>query len=383
MAKTLFVNGNPAQGILGTVVTAEFLNAVNKHHHTGKDVDGEGALPYAADTGAADAYAIALDPVLSEYITGMPIFFKAENTNTGASTLDINGLGVKTIKKNGASDLAAGDIEAGQITIIAYDGTNFQLLNPVIVNRCAGGTFSNLRASASGTSANVNVSADEIVVESASNVHAALRNVSLAINIAGSGANGLDTGTLAVSTWYSLWVIYNPTTQTAAGLISLSATAPTYPSGYTFKARAGWIRTDGTANKYPLSFIQYGRRVQYKVASNSNLTAFPSLASGNQGDVSIPTWAAVSVSAVVPTTASEIVVVVCGGASPGVTMCAPNANYGTYNSQAAPPPVELDLVANLPTSISASMVLESTSIYYASNAGGGSALVASGWIDNL
>jgi len=356
MAKTLFVNGNPAQGILGTVVTAEFLNAVNKHHHTGKDVDGEGALPYAADTGAADAYAIALDPVLSEYITGMPIFFKAENTNTGASTLDINGLGVKTIKKNGASDLAAGDIEAGQITIIAYDGTNFQLLNPVIVNRCAGGTFSNLRASASGTSANVNVSADEIVVESASNVHAALRNVSLAINIAGSGANGLDTGTLAVSTWYSLWVIYNPTTQTAAGLISLSATAPTYPSGYTFKARAGWIRTDGTANKYPLSFIQYGRRVQYKVASNSNLTAFPSLASGNQGDVSIPTWAAVSVSAVVPTTASEIVVVVCGGASPGVTMCAPNANYGTYNSQAAPPPVELDLVANLPTSISASMV---------------------------
>jgi len=257
------------------------------------------------------------------------------------------------------------------------------LLNPVIVNRCAGGTFSNLRASASGTSANVNVSADEIVVESASNVHAALRNVSLAINIAGSGANGLDTGTLAVSTWYSLWVIYNPTTQTAAGLISLSATAPTYPSGYTFKARAGWIRTDGTANKYPLSFIQYGRRVQYKVASNSNLTAFPSLASGNQGDVSIPTWAAVSVSAVVPTTASEIVVVVCGGASPGVTMCAPNANYGTYNSQAAPPPVELDLVANLPTSISASMVLESTSIYYASNAGGGSALVASGWIDNL
>jgi len=128
MAKTTFVNGNPAQGILGTVVTAEFLNAVNKHHHTGRDVDGEGALPYAADTGAADAYAIALDPTLSEYITGMPIFFKAANTNTGASTLDINGLGTKSIKKSTDVDLVAGDIKAGQIVLVVYDGTNFQMI---------------------------------------------------------------------------------------------------------------------------------------------------------------------------------------------------------------------------------------------------------------
>ena len=131
MAKTLFVNGNPAQGILGTVVTAEFLNAVNKHHHTGRDVDGEGALPYAADTGAADAYAIALDPALSEYITGMPIFFKAANTNTGASTLNINGLGTKSIKKNVSDALAAGDIVVDQLVGVVYDGTNFQIISSV------------------------------------------------------------------------------------------------------------------------------------------------------------------------------------------------------------------------------------------------------------
>lgn len=128
MAKTAFVNGNPAQGILGTVVTAEFLNAVNNHHHTGRDVDGEGALPYAADTGAADAYAIALDPALSGYITGMPIFFKAANANTGASTLDINGLGTKSIKKSTDVDLVAGDIKAGQIVLVVYDGVNFQAI---------------------------------------------------------------------------------------------------------------------------------------------------------------------------------------------------------------------------------------------------------------
>ncbi|MBP7529226.1 MAG: hypothetical protein KA801_14965 [Syntrophorhabdaceae bacterium] len=146
MAKTLFVNGNPAQGILGTVVTAEFLNAVNKHHHTGRDVDGEGALPYAADTGAADAYAIALDPALNEYVTGMPIFFKAANANTGASTLDINGLGTKGIKKNTDVDLTAGDIKAGQIVLVVYDGTSFQTIGDI-----GAGKIGDVRISLSAT----------------------------------------------------------------------------------------------------------------------------------------------------------------------------------------------------------------------------------------
>ena len=35
MPKTNFVNGDPSQGIMGTVVTAEFLNALNNHRHTG------------------------------------------------------------------------------------------------------------------------------------------------------------------------------------------------------------------------------------------------------------------------------------------------------------------------------------------------------------
>jgi len=111
------------------VVTADFLNAVNKHHHSGRDVDGEGALPYAADTGSADAYAIVLDPALTALIPGMPIFLKAANTNTGASTINVNGLGAVAIKKNVSTALAAGDIVAGQVVCVTYDGTNFQLVN--------------------------------------------------------------------------------------------------------------------------------------------------------------------------------------------------------------------------------------------------------------
>lgn len=135
MPKTNFINGNPAQGIMGTVVTAEFLNAVNNHYHTGLDEDGHGALAYAVDTGSANSYQISLTPELSTLITGMPIYFKASNTNTGPATLKIGNLTPVSIKKNVVQDLQPGDIIAGEIVSVVYDGTNFQIVKPYIDNK--------------------------------------------------------------------------------------------------------------------------------------------------------------------------------------------------------------------------------------------------------
>ncbi|OPY07264.1 MAG: hypothetical protein A4E68_01946 [Syntrophaceae bacterium PtaB.Bin095] len=129
MAKTEFIDGNPAEAIEGTIVTAAFLNALNNHRHRGLDVDGDGAIDYAADTGTANAYAISLTPALTDHVIGMPIVFKAANANTGAATLNVNGLGAVAIKKNVSKALEAGDIAAGQLVTVAYDGTNYQLLS--------------------------------------------------------------------------------------------------------------------------------------------------------------------------------------------------------------------------------------------------------------
>lgn len=72
-----------------------------------------------------------------------------------------------------------------------------------------------------------------------------LSAVNLTIDIAATaGVNALDTGTEAISTWYSVWIIYNPTTGTTAGLLSTSGTAPTMPSGYTLKRLVGWVRNN-------------------------------------------------------------------------------------------------------------------------------------------
>lgn len=83
---------------------------------------------YGADTGAANAYVVTLIPVPSGYVAGMGVVFKAAHANTGASTLNVNGLGAKSIVKNGSVALAGGEIAAGQIIYVKYDGTNFQII---------------------------------------------------------------------------------------------------------------------------------------------------------------------------------------------------------------------------------------------------------------
>lgn len=86
---------------------------------------------YAADSVGSDAYAITLAPAVTAYVTGQSFYFKAGTANTGAATLNVNGLGAKTIKKSYNSDLVTGDILANQIVLVTYDGTNFQMMSPV------------------------------------------------------------------------------------------------------------------------------------------------------------------------------------------------------------------------------------------------------------
>lgn len=128
MAKTVFSDGDKSQGIKGTKVTAATLNGLQNHRHDGLDADGSCPIDYAADTGAADAYVIALTPALTAHVTGLPLHFKATNANTGASTLAVNGLAAVAIKDIAGAALAAGAIVAGQMCTVIYTGTVYMLM---------------------------------------------------------------------------------------------------------------------------------------------------------------------------------------------------------------------------------------------------------------
>lgn len=73
---------------------------------------------------------------------------------------------------------------------------------------------------------------------------------------AGTANGSLDTGALAINTWYHAFVIKNVDTGAVDALISLSATAPTLPAGYTVFRRVGSMRTNGSAQWY--KFVQIG-----------------------------------------------------------------------------------------------------------------------------
>ena len=85
-----------------------------------------------------DTYTATPSPAITSY-TATRYFVKFTNANTGASTINLNGLGAKALIKNGATALEVGDIVANQIYSIAYDGVSFQLVGKVVSE--ASGSF--------------------------------------------------------------------------------------------------------------------------------------------------------------------------------------------------------------------------------------------------
>lgn len=72
----------------------------------------------------------------------------------------------------------------------------------------------------------------------------------------GTDAGGLDTDTVAASTWYAVWMIKRPDTGVVDILFSLSFSAPTMPTNYTKKRYIGACKTNSSSNWF--KFTQDG-----------------------------------------------------------------------------------------------------------------------------
>jgi len=87
--------------------------------------DGRGI--YAPTVGGtADAITITTGYSASAYISGQTFRFIAASSNTGATTVAVDGLTAKNIKV-GSTALTSGQITASTLVEITYDGTQFQL----------------------------------------------------------------------------------------------------------------------------------------------------------------------------------------------------------------------------------------------------------------
>ena len=133
----------------------------------------------ATDTGTANAYVIALSPAVTAYAAGQAFTFKAANASTTASTLNVNTIGTKAIKKLNDQDIASGDIESGSIVSVVYDGTSFQMTSQLASSATTspGGSNTQVQYNSSGAfagSANLTFDTSTLTVTGTSSLDGAV-----------------------------------------------------------------------------------------------------------------------------------------------------------------------------------------------------------------
>lgn len=149
-----FHDGNPSTGELGTIVTADWLNAVQA---STMDLQDEllsvlaaasiandpavktqilaainklsklnmqsGSATFATDTGAANAYVVSLTPALvAPRGEGQVIRFKVTNANTGACTIN-DGISTVPLVGLALSELQGGEMAAGGDAWVQWNST--------------------------------------------------------------------------------------------------------------------------------------------------------------------------------------------------------------------------------------------------------------------
>ena len=281
-------------------------------------------------------------------------------------------------------------LRPGQSAVFKYDGTatKWRLQSPVPTSPLPGASFKNLYCGNAGArngftapgtpNSQFLITYDELILEDGQGETWRVTSGSHTISTATTGAvNGLESAFSLVSAKIFVWVIGNPTSNTIGGLMSLSATAPTLPSGYTFKARVGATFTDGSSNL--VRTLQQGRQLQY-VTDGTH--AYPTIASGSAGTINLTTFTGVSTSTAttIPTTASIGKFLISSNASSMQLGLGPNANFAGPQSVTPVPIYQFFTTGESP--VMGELMLESANVFYAS--GGASGLVqVVGWTDNI
>lgn len=113
-------------------------------------------------------------------------------------------------------------------------------------------------------------------------------STSATLSILASGYNGLDTGTVAASTFYAVYAIGDSTQNNPNGYIfSKSFSAPTLPFGYDSYNRIGAVLTDGSS--HILQFWQYGSGTGRTMLYDVNIAAPTTTAATTYASISLAT----------------------------------------------------------------------------------------------
>ncbi|MFL9859467.1 hypothetical protein PQR72_27670 [Paraburkholderia madseniana] len=250
-----------------------------------------------ADTGTANAYtAVNVPPlVIGTWVDGVTQQVKIAHANTAASTYAPDGLTAIPIYGLGLQPLQGGELALNGTAVLmraTIAGVNSG--NPIaVLMECFGGAQQIAPATQplhavqmgqlTGVVGNIQrgkctvvagattatYTADAVIVGTSGGLQYALSNVNLTLNLATTGAGGLDFGSATVNAYVGVYLIYNPTTGTKAlygtlepggsALTTLYTGSTGLPSGYTASALVGVLQVSGVVGQFAAQTINNRR----------------------------------------------------------------------------------------------------------------------------
>ena len=226
---------------------------------------------------------------LSAYASGQVIKFIPAATNSGATTINVSGLGAKNVFANGSA-CTGGELVIGVPNLLYYDGTQFNIVGyqRAASSTVVRGAIAGLTMSTAGASTTMTVAAGQ----AADSTNASYMTLGSSMGkttsgwTAGTGNGGLDTGSIANSTWYHFYLIAKADGTTDV-TFSTNATTPSLPSGYTLYRRIGSGKTNGSAQW--ILFKQNGDRFKWDVGVNDVAAAVNPGTSAVTRTLTVPT----------------------------------------------------------------------------------------------
>lgn len=259
--------------------------------------------------GTANALTINTSPLTTAYAIGQKFRCKSgASNNSGATTIAVDGLPPIAVQINGAA-CVGGEIQANAFYEVFFDtATTCQLTSMASVSAAymaASGTALNATNATNLTGignaaafdaryAPISVFSRSLLAGCTMSTAGASTTMSIAAGVAADSTNavlmslaaiakttsawavgtaqgGLDTGTIANSTWYHFYAIRRPDTGVVDVVFSTNATSPTLPTNYTQYRRIGSAKTNGSAQW--IKFFQDGDYFQWDVAvTDINIT---------------------------------------------------------------------------------------------------------------
>jgi hypothetical protein len=201
-------------------------------------------------------------------------YFVAAGTNTGAVTLNINSLGAKAVTRDGSTALAAGDIVSGEVVVVVYDGTRFQVVSQL--NSSGDARFANVSIASAlfvgGVATFTGLTASKPVFTDASK------------NLTSSGTLGVDQGGTGQTTYTNGQLLIGNTTGNTLNKATLTA-----GTGITVTNGAGSITIGNTGAVPTMSIVtgttQSAAAGTHYILTNASATTVTLPGSPTAGDL--------------------------------------------------------------------------------------------------